>query len=269
MYRFIKPKVLRLAVFGIGILMIVYPLVYLYVVPHFSSVPRNDFLPTSKEEQSQSHGEFNFKRIHNPFSFSETEKKTPTEKTRSATDVAIVDSWFNRVGYSTKEFEVYRNYSDSTLESMSNNGDIVALHIMGERKLKEGDIDSAKMYAEKGITYGSLASIKSMGDFSDPSVSMRRLSIEGVKPALIKTLAYYSLLGMRGDPHDAFLFKSTLLDAFKNNYNVASALSVDDEKAIEDQASELYQKYQSERLKLGLGDFENNPPQEVKNFNGG
>jgi len=241
---------------------------YLYIQSYISNARNPNYFPISKEIQAQLEEHVKFKGMQSSFSSSEPNKQAVVIG-RTATDVAIVDAWLKRVGYSTVDFDLYRSYSDSILEDLSDRGDIVAMHIMEEKKLAVGDIDGAKKYAEKGIIYGSLRAIKSMADYNEPTLSLPDNTVEEAKPALIEALAYHSLIGVRGDPHDALLFKSTLIEMFNKAYNVTNALSTDDEKKINERTKELYDKYQAERLKLGLGDFDNDPPQEVKDFNGG
>jgi len=266
MLNLLNSKTYRLSLRVIAIIMLSYSL-FLLLSPYFSDVPKNDNVPVLKDDLANFGGQVKLKeKIPLPFTgTTESEQKTKTHQ-RTAADVAVVEDWFRHVGYSTKDYELYRSYSDAVLEGLSNNGDIIALHIMEERKIAHGDVNGAKAYAEKGIAYGSLLSIKSMANYNDPSFRMDRFSAEETKPALLQTLAYYELLSMRGNTRDASLFRRTLLDQYKNAYQLTNVLTTDDEKAIQEQATQLYQKYQTERVKLGLGNFDSNLPKAVKDF---
>jgi len=186
------------------------------------------------------------------------------ERKRSSTEVSIVDDWFKRSGYSTIEDDVYRSYSNAVLEDLSNKGDLAAMRILEEKNLAKGNLTGAKAFAEKGIVHGSLQSIQSMANYTEPS--MKGLPYDIAISRLKESLAYLSLLKIRGDGYRASVSRAASLKVFGNGYNVQNPLSSEDDEWINTRAEQLYKQYQTTRTELGLGDFDNDIPQEVKDF---
>ncbi len=189
------------------------------------------------------------------------------EPERSAAEVAIINDWFKQAGYSPETEKAYSSYSDQVLEDLIARGDIIAMAVMSSRKLESEGPAAARPYSEKGIIYGSLASIKSVSIYTAPSI-VGGGAYDDAKAQLKESLAYLSLLAIRGDSYNASLSKDIELGLFKKNYNVENPLTAADEAWIQNCANALYSYYQTERTKLGLGDFNNETPKEVKAFFG-
>jgi len=188
------------------------------------------------------------------------------QRKRTATEVAIVKEWMSKVGYDPEKKVGYRAYPDQILSDLVKNGDTIAMSVMEERALNAGDIAKAKIYAELSIAYGSLRSIKSMVIYTEPSFS--GFPIETAKTQLKESFAYLELLSIRGDAHEAALTKSINLRLFEQGYGQENSLNSEDEKWISARALELYDHYRTERIKLGLGDFDNSTPKEVTDLFG-
>lgn len=187
------------------------------------------------------------------------------EPKRSAADVAIVDDWFKRSGYGSQDEATYKAYSDLVLENLISNGDIRAMYEMGTRKLASGDLGAAKVYMEKGIVYGSRGAINGMVAYTYPHGES--YPYDEAKQMLKENFAYMSLLVLRGDSFRGHERDSSMR-LFEKSYKVKNPLTAEDEAWIQARAKELYDHYQSERNKLGLGDFDNETPKEVKEFLG-
>ena len=84
----------------------------------------------------------------------------------------------------------------------------------------------------------------------------------------MESTAYYQFYGMRGVQNLSMLFKETQIKNFQSAYKIDKVFTAEDEAWIENRAKELYDYYQAERHKLGLGDFDNEVPKEVKTFFG-
>ena len=188
------------------------------------------------------------------------------QRKRTATEVAIVNEWLSKVGYDPEKKVGYRAYSDQILSDLVKNGDTIAMSVMEERALNAGDIAKAKTYAELGIAYGSLRSIDSMVIYTEPSFS--GFPIETAKTQLKESFASLELLSIRGDAHDAALKRRISLELFEQGYGKENLLNSEDEKWIRARALELYDHYRTERIKLGLGDFDNSIPKEVTDLFG-
>jgi len=185
---------------------------------------------------------------------------------RTATEIAVVKEWLGKAGYDPEKRIGYRAYSDQILSDLVKNGDTIAMYVMEERAIDAGDISKAKTYAELGIAYGSLRSINSMAIYTEPSFS--GFPIETAKAQLKENLAYLELLSIRGDSQSATLKKNINLKLFEQGYGQENLLNSEDEKWIHARALELYNHYRAERIKLGLGDFDNSTPKEVTDLFG-
>jgi hypothetical protein len=172
-----------------------------------------------------------------------------------------------RQGLSAIDQEAYNDYSDAQLMELINQGDFNAMHTLGIRKLTSDGIQAAIPFAQKEIIYGSLTGITTMANFMGPSMSSD-LPIDELKQQLMESTAYYHLYSMRGDQYSSKLFKETQIKSFQTAYKIDKVFTAEDEAWIENRAKELYDHYQAERNKLGLGDFDNEIPKEVKTFFG-
>lgn len=191
----------------------------------------------------------------------------PTARKLTATEMAVKSDWLRRTGQSPQDRETYENYSDEQLIALSNQGDFNAMHILGIRKLTSEGVQAAIPFAQKEIIYGSLTGISTMANYLEPDMSSD-LPIGELKKQLMESNAYYHLYGMRGDKYLTTLFKETQIKSFQTAYKIDKVFTAEDEAWIENRAKELYDYYQAERNKLGLGDFDNEVPKEVKTFFG-
>jgi len=142
------------------------------------------------------------------------------------------------------------------------------MFVIGQRKLVSGGgIEAAIPFSQKEIIYGGLRGISSMASYMEPSLTSG-LPFEDLKKQLMESVAYYELYAIRGDNFTANLGKNTQIDVFKQAYKLDKVFNADEEALISKRARELYDFYQAERNKLGLGNFDNEVPNEVKEFFG-
>lgn len=185
----------------------------------------------------------------------------------TSTEIAVKSDWMRRTGRSSEDREAYKNYSDAQLNELVVQGDINAMYELGDRKLVSEGTQAAIPFAHKEIVYGSLKGISTMAIYLQPDLSSS-LPVDELKRQLMESSAYYDFYGMRGDPYNAKLFKETQIKSFETAYKIDQVFNEDDEVWIANRAKELYDYYQAERNKLGLGDFDNEVPKEVKTFFG-
>jgi len=186
---------------------------------------------------------------------------------RTATEIAVVDSWFKKVGYDANNLGVYQSYSDKQLLDLAEKGDINALQVISEKYISEGNGAAAKPYVDKAIIYGSLNAISKAAIISSPPIyEGTQIPYDESKAQIKESFAYNELLRFRGDDHAADVYKKSHLELFESIYGRTHSMSIDDEQWIQSRAKELYDQYQAERYKLGLGDFDNETPQEVIDF---
>lgn len=187
---------------------------------------------------------------------------------RSAADVAVIQSWFEQVGFSLGAEKTYENtYSDDQLLAMANAGDVIAFDALSKRCLNRGEVDRAFELAKKSIAYGSLNGISMIASgytpilYEDDSLDMRREAKEKFK----RKLVYLELMKLRGAGklYAVHVDTNVIMDNFKGVYKEEVPLSVSDYIEISANSKALYDSYQEERYMLGLGDFDNEMPKEV------
>ncbi|PUA28577.1 MAG: hypothetical protein B0W54_19285 [Cellvibrio sp. 79] len=183
----------------------------------------------------------------------------------TATEMAVKNEWLRNSGQSTADLETYEHYSDEQLANLAEQGDFNAMHVLGIRKLASEGVNAAIPLAQKEIVYGSLRGITTMANYTSPNL-LSDLPAEEIKKQLLESSAYYKLYAMRGDQYTAKLFNDTMVDTYKKHYHLDKAFTEEDKTWIENRGKELYDHYQAERNRLGLGDFDNEVPKEVKDF---
>jgi hypothetical protein len=184
---------------------------------------------------------------------------------RTVTERAVVSDWMERAGLSPRDLEVYYHYSDQQLSDLADGGDTNAMHVLGIRKLSSEGIKAAIPFAQKEIIYGSLRGISTMANYVEPDMSSN-FPIDEVKRELMESLAYRRLYSMRANIFSPKAAEETAIDTFKMYYKVEKVFTDDDEAWMNNRAKDLYDYYQAERNKLGLGDFDNELPKEVEDF---
>jgi len=192
---------------------------------------------------------------------------TPNGRRLTTTEMAVKSDWMRRQGLSAIDQETYKDYSDEQLMELSEKGDFNAMHVLGIRKLTSEGVQAAIPFAKKEIIYGSLRGISTMANYLGPDMSSD-MPIDELKKQLLESTAYYKFYSMRGDQYSAKLFSETQIKSFETAYKIDQVFNEDDEAWINNRATELYDHYQAERYKLGLGDFDNEVPQEVRTFFG-
>lgn len=192
--------------------------------------------------------------------------KEKSGKERTDADRAITRSWFDKSGYGVDR-EHYKSYSETQLDELIKNGDVNAMEEMADRKLLSDGAKGAKPYHDKAIIYGSLHSIGLLSAYAMPVALMGgKQSAEEAKSDLKEGLAYAELIKLRGDQYTADLERRVNVPNFEKHFNVQKALTSEDDAWIKNRAQELYNYYESERVKAGLGPFDNEMPKEVKEF---
>lgn len=220
---------------------------------------------------------------------------------RSEQEIRIVDDWFKRVGFSTEPERNYdQQYTDEQLRELVKKGDVIAIDVLAKRlrernytqfidelmrlrnsndiegigklldnRSKEGKTEY-EFLLEKGIAYGSYNSISALASLyrpyfnNDDSPEERKYQSQRLKDYL----SYVGLLELRGvkQLYGAHTDERILLERYESLYG--SELSKEESAEISRKAQELYDHFQNERHKLGLGNFDNELPDEVKKFLG-
>ncbi len=154
----------------------------------------------------------------------------------------------------------YDGYDIETLEKLAEGGDGLAVQALAEVNMRKG--------FDKGLNVYKKAAVRG----STEALALIAASIQGVKynnaadpeakkAALIESLAWFNVAALRGD-RQSLLNEMTLLQY--------KGVSIEDfaqaQAQAQTQAQEIYNELQKERTALGLGDFDNSVPPEVKAY---
>ena len=155
----------------------------------------------------------------------------------------------------------YAHYDEATLKQMADSGDVVAMKALWVKYLKNGDVtDMEKMnqLVTTAIVYGDRDMFKFMPELS--SLTSRftnpEASPEKKHQAMIDILAYHEFMGLRGYMGEKYRGQEVFFMVHSTPESPIK-LSAADKAAILTRAKEIYADYEGERLKLGLGPFDN------------
>ena len=193
------------------------------------------------------------------------------DETRTPSEVAIVDSWLKRTGFSPISQKTYQEqYTEEQLIELSESGDMIATDALVSLYFDQGKSDEIKLsLLKRGIIQGSFNSISLMAIHHNSS-SFVAPSAEKAKTSLKESLAYLALLDLRGVGKASanHIKQDFYISTYMDRHPDAEPISDADEQYIRQRAQELYDGYQAERQQLGLGDFDNDMPEEAKRFFG-
>lgn len=187
----------------------------------------------------------------------------------TAQEEAEVKKWCSARGAKCalewQDDKIYESYDITTLESLSNSGDVRAMTHLAERYAKDfidkGEPDKGfelrnHLYF-KAASYGSTDALLKLGLAA--YTGTLRSPLQGRELAL-EALAYYEVAAVRGDRFGKLLLGS--LPVKENELVLTDA----DSAYIETRAEEIYQDLQRKRRELGLGEFDNDVPEPVKRY---
>ena len=84
---------------------------------------------------------------------------------------------------------------------------------------------------------------------------------EKKRPVLIEAAAYISVAASRGDLYN---FKYMGIGLYESRFNMK--LSESDLNLVSSRAQEIYNSLESQRIELGLGQFDNSIPPAIKEY---
>jgi hypothetical protein len=186
----------------------------------------------------------------------------------SPKEVTGLKNWLGDHGYIAEEDqEVYNTYSDDVLKELGKNGDIMALQLLTNRAIKNRDKESAVLYMELGVIYGSTTELDMLTLYTRPQYP-NDATEEQRRPAALETLALTQVIAKRGDRSLSELSAKTFLDSYKILYNVDLVLTSEEERFVSERSQTIYDQFQELRREKGLGDFDSDEPSGVKKFFG-
>lgn len=178
-------------------------------------------------------------------------------------DRSVVANWRVGRGYNEQGLSSYASYSDQTLFKLANEGDLTALHLLAEKVYRKDGYKAAEPYYIKAAAYGSTRAFLYLGTAEETSNYHAAKSEQDKRLSIIKTLAWYEVANLRGDPFP----KAEIGSAFIENNNIN--LSQQDKAEIKRLAHAYYEGIQAIRAKYSLGNFDNSVPEEVKRTHSG
>ncbi|WP_323814128.1 hypothetical protein [Cellvibrio sp. NN19] len=169
--------------------------------------------------------------------------------------------WFESRGiYSFRgpdEKNDYQNYDLATLQTLSAQGDIRAMHLLAK---KADNIAASNGILLNAAIHGSTGALSEIGLSLETEFDVRNKSAEDRKPYVMESLAYYEAAQLRGDWWGNISYSDSLLNRYPMD------LTDFDKSQIQKRAQEIYDDLQQRRTQLGLGDFDNSVPDEVIKF---
>jgi hypothetical protein len=186
----------------------------------------------------------------------------------SPKEVTSLKNWLGDHGYiREQDQEVYNTYSDDILKDLGKNGDVMALQILTNRAVKNRDKESAVLYMELGVIFGSTTELNALTIYTRPQYP-NDATEEQRRPSALETLALTQVIAKRGDKSLSAISKSEFIKSYKTLYGVDLVLTEEEDRQVANRAQAIYDQFQELRREKGLGDFDNDEPSGVKKFFG-
>jgi hypothetical protein len=159
----------------------------------------------------------------------------------------------------------YANYDEATLQKMADSGDVTAMKALWLKYLKSDDVNDAEKMrplVTKAIVYGDRDMFKHMPELSKLSDQFTNpeASADDKHSAMIDILAYHEFMGLRGNLGQKYSGQEVFF-MVHSTPEAPIKLTAADKTAIQARAKEIYANYEGERIKLGLGPFDNSVPE--------
>jgi len=187
-------------------------------------------------------------------------KDTVREKEPKVTpaDWHELQQWKRAIGYPLPgEDKIYSEYSIEMLAHMAANGDIIAIQELGTRAYNlelssnvQTSLDFALGAYEDAAVRGSTYALTLIGDHKLSGVGLEENNQKRTE-MIVDGLAWYKVASIRGD----ISVKYRHFDPFVSINNIS--LSSKMEKNINLKAEEIFKRLQSQRLDLGLDEYDN------------
>lgn len=172
-----------------------------------------------------------------------------------------IDWFIKRGNYAVSGESEYESYDMPTLVSLSDAGDVRAMHALAKMYLsdeysKQYGLKYAEAMYLKAAVYGSSYALTELAIIED---SKRFGTIEDdTRKQLIESFVYYKTAEIRGDRYGYLAGGDFSLK------KLTPPLTKEENIYIEEKANALYEKMRIERESLGLGEFDNSVPDAVK-----
>jgi hypothetical protein len=190
------------------------------------------------------------------------EKKTITPMKIQDNKNAILEKWQLERGYavllSNSRGDEYRSYDIATLEQLADSGDGFAVDALANASVIKGFNEVAKVY-KKAAVKGSIEALYLTGLYAYEFTKRSALDTEK-RHGIVSALTWYNVAALRGDRSFNLQSSNSLLSELK------VPLTEKEKDNIKSNSQEIYDDLQQQRTALGLGDFDNSVPPEVKAY---
>lgn len=150
----------------------------------------------------------------------------------------------------------YKGYDIELLESLSEQGDFVAMHVLGWKYYGQLDFKNAKRIYMLAAINGSTSALESLAKLENGENKTKNIK-QFLRENAISRLAYYQVALLRGD--SSFLTNASVdIKEFK--------LSDVELVMMQNRGKNIYNKLELQREKRGLGGFNTNMPLNVSRY---
>lgn len=158
----------------------------------------------------------------------------------------------------------YTAYDTETLQELVANGDTTAMYILGNRYSMEQDYEAATQAFAMAAIYGSTAALRDIAHlFQMSSKSHLDLDSSDQRREVMNAMSYSEVARLRGD-----LMPLVSAQVFLETYEIEKFTAAETQQ-IRQQAQFLYDNLEGARKDRGLGEFDNNTPEIIQQFQKG
>jgi biopolymer transport protein ExbD len=175
---------------------------------------------------------------------------------------SVIAKWRSERGYAvllgSSRAEDYRSYDIETLKRLADGSDGFAVDELAKRAIVNGR-EAVESVLKNAAIKGSVESLYLAGNYAHV-FSQRLESVDARRAGTLDALTWFSVAALRGDRSFNLERSSGILS------ELADPLSDQDRESIRSRAQEIYNDLQQQRTAMGLGDFDNSVPPEVKAY---
>jgi hypothetical protein len=193
-----------------------------------------------------------------------TDIKVPKDNEITDVEAAEIREWQEQRGYpqfmddGTIINSPYESYDSQTLLKLVEQGEPKAMQILGDRALKQGDLDSAKTFYFSAAVFGYTKNLVDIGNIYIHKYN-NEMNEEKKRDLAVVAYSWYELASKRGDIQVEFA---------KDLIGNKITFSDEEKQKVLEKSNELYSELVRKRQQLGLGEFNNDHPKALKKLFG-
>lgn len=193
-----------------------------------------------------------------------SEIRVPKNKEITDVEATEIREWQEQRGYpqfmddGTIINSPYESYDSQTLLKLVEQGEPKAMQILGDRALKQGDLDSAKTFYFSAAVFGYTKNLADIGNIYIHKYN-NEMDEEKKRDLAVVAYSWYELASKRGDIQ---------VDFAKDLIGNKIKFSDEEKQKVLEKSNELYSELVRKRQQLGLGEFNNDHPKALKKLFG-